>query len=271
LIAEEMTEGRALDVTAIKRIQDVGMIKARYVYKDNMTFPASHSLFATTNYVPRVDETDHGTWRRLALLKFPYTFRKPGEPLRAPIDRRGDPNLKSRIRAGATGQHDAIVTWAVEGAVRVALGGSAALALPPGVVAATRAWRTEADRILGYWSGQLIPDRDACVLADELLGDFNRWMEGNGHKQWSKETFAPKFGGHSETARHTPRARSPRTTPPKHKRPQPGRSRQPRQSWQPRPPGRPTGFMPGASALRPLHTTCRSRRRRPAHTPLVGG
>jgi hypothetical protein len=81
LIAEEMTEGRALDVTAIKRIQDVGMIKARYVHKDNMTFPASHSLFATTNYVPRVDETDHGTWRRLALLKFPYTFRKPGEPL----------------------------------------------------------------------------------------------------------------------------------------------------------------------------------------------
>lgn len=207
LVAEEMTEGRTLDVTVIKRIQDVGRIKARFVYKDNMTFPASHSLFATTNYVPRVNETDHGTWRRLALLKSPYTFRKPGESLSAPTDRRGDPLLKSRVEEGATGQHDAIVTWAVEGAVRVAREGAAALA-PPAVVAAdTRAWRAVADRILGYWRERLIADPKACVLAGELLADFNDWIAENGHRPWSKETFTPKFAQHSETTRHGVEAR----------------------------------------------------------------
>jgi P4 family phage/plasmid primase-like protien len=207
LIAEEMTEGRALDVTAIKRIQDVGMIKARYVHRDNMTFPASHSLFVTTNYVPRVDETDHGTWRRLVLLKFPYTFRKPGEPLSAPTDRRGDPDLKSRIREGTTGQHDAIVTWAIEGAVRVATEGATALAPPAAVAADTRAWRAVADRILGYWQERLIPNPDRCVLAGELLDDFNDWIKENGHQPWSKETFTPKFTQHSETTRHGVEAR----------------------------------------------------------------
>jgi P4 family phage/plasmid primase-like protien len=202
LVAEEMTEDRALDVTAIKRIQDVGTIKARYVHKDNMTFRASHSLFATTNYVPRVDETDHGTWRRLALLKFPYTFHKPGEPLSAPTDRRGDPELKSRIRQGATGQHDAIVTWAVEGAVRVATAGTAAMAVPNTVGADTRTWRAVADRILSYWQERLIVDPEACVLAAELLDDFNDWITTNGHKKWSRETFSPKFAGHGETTRH---------------------------------------------------------------------
>ncbi|MEO7196006.1 MAG: hypothetical protein ABIZ05_14520 [Pseudonocardiaceae bacterium] len=202
LVAEEMTENRALDVTAIKRIQDVGMIKARYVHKDNMTFQASHSLFTTTNYLPRVDEVDHGTWRRLALLRFPYTFRKPGEPLASPTDRRGDPELKARIRAGATVQHDAIVTWAVQGALRVAAQGSAALAVPPCAAADTRAWRASADRILGFWTERLVPDPEACVLAAELLDDFNDWITTNGHKKWSRETFAPKFGGHGETTRH---------------------------------------------------------------------
>jgi P4 family phage/plasmid primase-like protien len=210
LIAEEMTEGRALDVTTIKRIQDVGIIKARYVHKDNMTFPASHSLFATTNYVPRVDETDHGTWRRLALLKFPYTFRKKNELLIAATDRRGDPGLKSRIREGATGQHDAIVTWAVEGAMQVATDGAAALASPPAVVTDTLAWRAAADRILGYWTERLIADPDRCVLVGELLVDFNAWLRGNGHCDWSKETFAQKFGGHSETVKHGVESRTTR-------------------------------------------------------------
>jgi putative DNA primase/helicase len=202
LVAEEMTEDRALDVTAIKRIQDVGMIKARYVHKDNMTFQASHSLFATTNYVPRVDETDHGTWRRLALLKFPYTFRKPSEPLEAPTDRRGDPALKTRIKEGCTGQHDAIVTWAVEGAVRVATEGTAVLAVPGAVAADTRAWRAVADRILGYWTERLVADPQTCVLATELLDDFNDWITTNGHKKWSRETFTPKIGGHAAITRH---------------------------------------------------------------------
>jgi hypothetical protein len=61
----------------------------------------SLSLFVTTNYIPVVNETDHGTWRRFALVVFPFTFRKPAEPLSGPTDRRGDPGLKARLRGGA--------------------------------------------------------------------------------------------------------------------------------------------------------------------------
>ena len=102
IISEEMTEGRSLNVTAIKQIQDVAYITARHVYQKNMKFKTSHSLFATTNYIPVVNETDHGTWRRLALLVFPYTFRKPSDELRTPLCRRGDPGLKERIRTTVT-------------------------------------------------------------------------------------------------------------------------------------------------------------------------
>ena len=116
LIGEELAEGRAIDVTALKRIQDVGRIKARYVHRDNITFTASHSLMVTTNYIPVINETDHGTWRRLALLRFRYTYRKTAAEITRPTDRLADPGLKQRIRQNLSGQHDAIVTWAIEGA-----------------------------------------------------------------------------------------------------------------------------------------------------------
>jgi phage/plasmid-associated DNA primase len=168
----------------------------------------SHSLFIATNYIPVVNETDHGTWRRLLLLVFRLTFRKPGEALTGPTDRRGDPKLKARMKAGTDGQHDAVVTWAVEGARRWYTSGFPAV--PPTVEADTRAWRKEADRILALWDECLIPDREACVLTTDLHAAFNAWMTSNGHNEWSRELFAARFTGHAETAKHHIEERRPR-------------------------------------------------------------
>jgi putative DNA primase/helicase len=202
LVAEELTEGRSIDITALKQIQDVGTIRARYVHKDNIEFQASHSLLTTTNYIPVVSETDHGTWRRLALLKFPYTFRKPGQALQSTSDRAGDPTLKARIREGADGQHDAIVTWAVDGAVKWYADPATSLQPTKKINADTREWRTDADRILGLWDEQIIADADRCILATDMLEAFNKWLDSNGHAAWAKETFGPRFEQHAETVKH---------------------------------------------------------------------
>ena len=129
IIAEELTEKRALNVTAIKRISDVASITAR------RRAPAQHDIQDDAYVVRhhelrpgRREEVDHGTWRRLALCPFPFTFRKPHEGLTRPTDRPGDPGLKdNRIERNVSGQHDAIVTWVVDGArtlVRGRLSGS---------------------------------------------------------------------------------------------------------------------------------------------------
>jgi putative DNA primase/helicase len=176
-------------VIGIKQITDVSRIKARYVYKDNMTFVASHSLFVTTNYIPIINETDHGTWRRLALVIFPYTYRKPGESLVGSMDRAGDGDLKARLRSSVSGQHDAIVTWAVEGARLSYRSGFPAM--PGKVEADTRAWRKQADRILGFWEECLIADRDCCTPTTDLLTAFNTWMKQSGQHEWSKAVSQP--------------------------------------------------------------------------------
>lgn len=208
LVAEELTEDRALNVTAIKQIADVPVIKARHICRDNMTFDATHSLIITTNYVPVVAETDHGTWRRLVRLVFPFTFRKPGDRHDGAFDRLGDPGLKSRLRRGTSGQHDAAVTWAVAGAVAWFAEGF--LQLPARIVADTRAWRRQADRILGFWDELLIADDESCIPATALLTAFNDWLVAAGHREWPKELFHQRFRAHSETARHHVEERRPK-------------------------------------------------------------
>lgn len=207
LIGEELSEGRSIDVTALKRIQDVGRIKARYVHKDNITFDASHTLMITTNYVPVIAETDHGTWRRLALLRFRYRFVKAGEEL-GPLDREGDPGLKQRTRQGEGGQHDAIVTWAVSGAIDWFARGMTDAPLTERVAEDTRAWRVLSDHVLRLWDEFLVkadapPGEDVpAIVGSHLLQVFNGWLVAKGHQAWSAQTFASRFAEHTETARN---------------------------------------------------------------------
>jgi hypothetical protein len=49
------------------------------------------------------------TCRRIVLLQFPYTFRKPGEPIQNESERPGDPTLKTRIKINNDCQDDVIV------------------------------------------------------------------------------------------------------------------------------------------------------------------
>jgi putative DNA primase/helicase len=149
--------------------------------------------------VPIVSETDHGTWRRLALLKFPRTYWKPGTELLGENDRAGDPGLKMRIKTDESGQHDAMVTWAVEGAIRWYAQGGDALRPSDQVAEDTKAWRKDADRILGFWDECIVADSEWCVLTTELFLAFNTWLKSNGHNTWSKETFGPRFEQHAET------------------------------------------------------------------------
>lgn len=200
VVAEELTEGKALDTQAIKGISDVSFLTGRYMRGNNFSFPCSHTLIATTNYTPVVTESDDGTWRRLAMLIFPYTFRAAGVELRNDWERAGDNGIKRRLVEGADGQHDAVVTWAAEGAY-MALADPHSLATPDRVLGDTATWRFSADRIQAFWEDRLVLDEGSCIATVHMLEAFNDWLVENGHNKWAKETFGPRFAGHIMTRR----------------------------------------------------------------------
>lgn len=199
-LLEETPEERHLSVVRLKQTVGTPQIRARYIRQDEVEFDATHSLFLSSNYKPLINETDHGTWRRLALLRFPYTFRKrvEGAELVGDWERWGDPTIRARIEDGADGQHEAVLAWLVSGAVDWYKADRVMPPPPERVERDTRSWRAESDQILGYLTDRIVIDPHSHVMSRELLEDFNEWLSGRGHRPWGDQTFSDRFGGHSE-------------------------------------------------------------------------
>lgn len=196
-VLEETPEARRLDPQRLKRTVGTPRITARRIRQDSVTFDATHSLFLSTNHRPNVEESDHGTWRRLILVRFPYRFRKPHEALEDANDRHGDPALRDRCKTDPE-VWAAALAWLVEGARKWYAAGKVMPQPPATVERDTRQWRTESDLVLGYLDDRLAADPGSHVMATELLGDFNTWLEAKGHRPWADKTFAARFGGHDE-------------------------------------------------------------------------
>lgn len=200
-VLEETPEARRLDPQRLKRTVGTPRITARRIRQDSVTFDATHSLFINTNHRPNVEESDHGTWRRLLLVTYPYRFRKPHEPLESPNDRHGDPALRDRCKTDPA-IWAAALAWLVEGAKQWYAAGKVMPPPPEPVVRDTRQWRTDSDLILGYWDDRLVADPASHVISAELMADFNSWLESKGHRAWADKTFVARFGGHDELAIH---------------------------------------------------------------------
>jgi putative DNA primase/helicase len=201
-LVEETPEARRLNVQRLKKIVGTPHVTARYIRRDSVTFAATHSVFLSTNYKPSVEETDHGTWRRLALVTFPYIYRKPGEPLESEYDRVGDPGLRDRISAGLDGQREAVLAWMVAGAMRWYAARRVMPAVPIRVEADTREWQRESDQVLAYIDDRLEFRNDRHVMAGDLITDLNTWLESHGHKAWSAKLIVSRLSGHDIFRNH---------------------------------------------------------------------
>lgn len=199
---EETPEARRLNTQRLKKTVGTEQITARHIRRDDVTFDATHSLFLSTNYRPVVEETEHGVWRRLLLVTYPFTFRKPGRECVGPWDRPGDPALRQRLKEGHGGRAEAVLAWLVAGAVEWYARDKVMPEPPAEVEADTRAWRRESDLVIGYFDDRLVLDRDCHVLSADMLADLNRWLEDHGHRPWSDKLMTSRFASHDVLRGH---------------------------------------------------------------------
>lgn len=200
-VMEETPEARRLDTQRLKRTVGTPKITARRMRENSVTFTATHSMFISTNFRPEITETDHGSWRRLALVTYPYIFRKPGQELLSRDDRQGDPGLRDRCKNDRD-VHAAALTWMVEGARRWYAANRVMPPLPEQVEADTLEWRKESDMALGYISEHLIFDSGRHVRSSDLMEELNRWLADKRMNPWNAKTVATRLGGHDEFRRH---------------------------------------------------------------------
>lgn len=191
-LVEELPEGRNLNVKRLKDAVGTPEITARRMRQDDVTFEATHALFLSTNYMPIVAETDHGTWRRLMLVRFPYTFVKRAKDIRSDRDRIADKSVKRALSKPNAG----VLRWIVEGARRWYENGESMPPPPKRVERDTEEWRLDADPVLGYLEQRIVHEAGYAIPGDDLVSDFNDYIERKGHRKWSAQTVNARFEGH---------------------------------------------------------------------------
>lgn len=193
-VLEETPEERHLDVARMKKVLGTPFVVARLISKDNVMFPATWAIFISTNYELSVAEVDHGTWRRLAKVDFPFRYRDlaAGQALEYPSDRPGDANLRDRLLGGAA-QQEAVLAWLIEGARRWYANNRSMPAQPESIRCSTREWRKSADQLMAYAEDHFVADPGAAVWLDDAQRALNSWQQDRGQRPWGMSTFKARL------------------------------------------------------------------------------
>lgn len=205
---EELPEGKRLNAARMKKILGTSRIAARFLYKDPFSFTPSHSIFLTTNYLPQVGEVDHGTWRRLMLIDFPYKY-VDHEPERD-NERAKDVQLRDRVLYGED-QQAAILTWLVEGAVAYSEAGDFPT-MPDSIRNSTEAWRRRANPVAAYCDEFLVENPEGRISSQALYQHFETWAQDNGYRGINQETFNGRVTAIYPNAGRSPGPTKARTT-----------------------------------------------------------
>ena len=199
-LIEELPEDGRIDVVRLKKLIDTPQMEGHHMYRSKVTWDVTHSLFVTTNPRPQVSGVDHATWRRLALVRCPFTFVRDNPA--TPNERVGDHDLRNRVLRKDPKLLRAVLKWIIDGAYELYKNDMLIPETPELVNADTREWRMEADMILAYWDEQVEADPGSHVITGDLYTDFKAWMESKGNRPWSEKVFVQRWSGHTETLKN---------------------------------------------------------------------
>jgi putative DNA primase/helicase len=166
VIVSETEDGCSLSEARIKDIVSNEIVAARRLHRDPFTFRPTHKIILGTNYRPHVRGTDHGIWRRLAIVRFNATIAEEVKVA----------DFRERVlRPELPG----ILNWAVEGLMKWRRDG---LKVAAAVRKATEEYRSDMDTI-GQWLEERTDSgtgADAVVTVKRLHADYLFWLGAHG-------------------------------------------------------------------------------------------
>ncbi|WP_405216002.1 phage/plasmid primase, P4 family [Agrococcus sp. Ld7] len=168
----EFEDGRQINERLVKQLTGGDTMTARFMRENFFEFRPQCTIWVTTNHKPQVRGTDEGIWRRLLLVTF---------GVRIPDSERDD-SLAERLAEELSG----ILRWAVDGAEEWARVG---LQPPPGVLAETRVYRSEADLMLSFLEEACEVGPHASVSKQHLYDGYREWCDTSGLRAVSKNVF----------------------------------------------------------------------------------
>jgi putative DNA primase/helicase len=166
----ETNEGASLNSAQVKFLTGGGDLTGRDLFKDQVTFPATHTMLLITNNKPHAPADDQALWERVALVPHNMQFLTDPDPDN-PFHRPREIGLKRALQAEASG----ILAWLIRGCLAwQELGG---LNEPAMVKAATEEYQSEEDLISIFLEECCTIDPDIKTPANTLYNTYKTWVE----------------------------------------------------------------------------------------------
>jgi putative DNA primase/helicase len=165
VIVSETEDGCSLSEARIKDIVSIETIAARRLHRDPFTLRPTHKIVLLTNHPPHVRGTDHGIWRRLAIVHFNATIAE-------------EDKVKDFRERFLRPELPGILNWALEGLARWRRDG---LRRPASVREATTEYRSAMDTV-GQWIEECTEADPAAILPVNVLhSDYVNYLGPHGH------------------------------------------------------------------------------------------
>jgi len=175
----ETEEAAQLAGGVLKWISGQDRVCERTLYKAEVEFLPTFTLWLVSNFLPRAQDDDSALWRRLMLVEFPVSIPEAER----------DPNVKMCLRDPAIGGA-AVLAWAVAGCREWQKHG---LKPPPAVLAATRRWRAENDPLVDWLTDRATLAPTAATPFQDLSRDYRQWAEDAGLKPISARKLGKRL------------------------------------------------------------------------------
>lgn len=172
LVVTESDDGDRLSEAKFKWLTGSDTLTGRHLYGDAITFRPIFSPWYQTNHRPRITTGGYAVWRRVSVV--PFDFEARGEAI--------DSELKQKLPA----EHEAILAWIVEGAIRWFAHG---LPSSPTVDAATAEYRTNEDRILPFLQEETRQDMTGTLKSSQVYKRYRQWSADRGEHPMSAKAF----------------------------------------------------------------------------------
>lgn len=197
-------------VLSSKNLKDITgrKMSARYMHRNPVSWTTTHTLFITTNHALEFDHVDNAVRRRIRLFRFEKEFV---EAPTAPNHVKRDATLRDRLMKGLDGRHEAILAWAIEGAVLWFGNGQQMPSEAPSLAKARELWEKESDVLGNFFEEFMEASQDSFVATVDLLSGFNHYLFTLGSPPWTMLQFTNAFEARNDLQRYrtkTGRARS---------------------------------------------------------------
>lgn len=192
-VVSELPEADILEAECFKAVISGDSMTGRHIRQAPFTFrPVAGHIFAG-NRLPGTNDQTHGFWRRILVAQFNRIFALHEQ----------NPKLAETL---IETELPAIVSWFLEGAVRVLAQGS--YTIPPSSTAAVEKWKKHADQVRAFVgdcteSMPLDSDPKTWSTATDVYRAYRVWASVNGHRPMASNTFGQRMGLAGLESKHT--------------------------------------------------------------------